>query len=97
MLNIEVIDAIGPDRNEGGKPDFVQLACPDQMRRPPIENAPCPAGLPVSVNAWQKADRFVFAPLCWVLTLLRPGLPEADPSKAPQPGSLLFVKLAEQG
>lgn len=67
------------------------------MRRPPIESAPSPAGLPVSVNLLQKADRCVFAPLCFVLTLLRRGLPEADPSKAPQPRSLLFIKLAEQG
>lgn len=67
------------------------------MRRPPIESALSPTGLPVSVSLLQKADRFVFAPLCFVLTLLRRGLPEPDPSKAPQPHSLLFVKLAEQG
>ena len=67
------------------------------MHRPPIEIAQNPTGLPVSVNVLQKADRFVFAPLCFVLTLLRRGLPEADLSAAPQPRSLLFVKLAEQG
>jgi hypothetical protein len=33
----------------------------------------------------------------FVLTLRRQGLPEADPSKAPQLRSLLFVKLAKQG
>src|SRR5437867_5319982 len=67
------------------------------MRRYSIEIAPNPIGLPVSVNWLQKADRFVFAPLCFVLTLLRRVLPEADPSKEPHPHSLLFVKLAEQG
>lgn len=62
-----------------------------------IEISPEPVGLPVSVNALQKADRFLFAPLCLVLTLLRRASREPDPSNAPHPRSLLFVKLAEQG
>ena len=67
------------------------------MRRRQIEISPEPVGLPVSVNTLQKADRFLFAPLCFILTLLRRVSREPDSSEAPHPGSLLFVKLAEQG
>jgi ADP-heptose:LPS heptosyltransferase len=49
------------------------------------------------VNTLQKADRLLFGPLCFVLTLIRWASREPDPSKAPHPRSLLFVKLAEQG
>jgi ADP-heptose:LPS heptosyltransferase len=56
-----------------------------------------PTGLPVSVEALQKADRFLFAPLCFVLTMLRRVSREPDSSEIPHPRSLLFVKLAEQG
>ena len=62
-----------------------------------VASSPEPAGLPVSVNALQKADRFLFAPLCLVLTLLRRISREPDSSQPAHPRSLLFVKLAEQG
>jgi ADP-heptose:LPS heptosyltransferase len=61
---------------------------------------PAPAaivGLPVKVEVLQKADRFVFPAICWLLTLLRRLLPEPDEATAPKPKSLIFVKLAEQG
>jgi ADP-heptose:LPS heptosyltransferase len=67
------------------------------VRRPQIEISPEPTGLPVSVNTLQKADRLLFGPLCFFLTLIRWASREPDPSKAPHPRSLLFVKLAEQG
>jgi ADP-heptose:LPS heptosyltransferase len=67
------------------------------VRTRQIEISPEPTGLPVSVNTLQRADRFLFAPLCFVLTLIRWASREPDLSKAPHPRSLLFVKLAEQG
>jgi ADP-heptose:LPS heptosyltransferase len=62
-----------------------------------IEAPPAPTGLPVSVNVLQKADRCLFAPLCLFLTLLRRASREPDLSEVPNPRSLLFLKLAEQG
>lgn len=49
------------------------------------------------MNTLQRADRLLFGPLCFLLTLVRWASREPDPSKAPHPRSLLFVKLAEQG
>ena len=56
-----------------------------------------PSGLPVSVNTLQKADRLIFGPLCFFLTVIRHASRERDSSESPNPRSLLFVKLAEQG
>jgi hypothetical protein len=56
-----------------------------------------PTGLPVSVNTLQKADRLIFGPLCFFLTVIRHASRERDSSESPNPRSLLFVKLAEQG
>jgi ADP-heptose:LPS heptosyltransferase len=71
------------------------ILTPEPGRRTGI--SPEPVGLPVSVSSLQKADRFLFAPLCFVLTLLRRVSREPDSSEAPHPRSLLFVKLTEQG
>jgi ADP-heptose:LPS heptosyltransferase len=55
-------------------------------------------GLPVRVDVLQKADRLVFAVVCFLLTVLRRLLPEkTQASEAPCPRSIIFVKLAEQG
>lgn len=56
-----------------------------------------PIGLPVRVEVLQKADRLVFPLVCFFLTLLRRLCHEPDPNRVPEPGSLIFVKLAEQG
>ena len=61
------------------------------------ETSPEPTGLPVSVNTLQKADRLIFGPLCFFLTVIRHASRERDSSESPNPRSLLFVKLAEQG
>jgi len=56
-----------------------------------------PIGLPVRVEILQKADRLVFPLVCLFLTLLRKFSHEPDSSRVPDPESLIFVKLAEQG
>lgn len=56
-----------------------------------------PVGLPVKVSVLQKADRWVFAPICFLLTLVRRA---RDLFQEKQPvtfRNILLVKLAEQG
>jgi ADP-heptose:LPS heptosyltransferase len=67
------------------------------MSEPPFTAPSEPVGLPVKVEWLQRIDRLVFAIGCFLFTVLRRLLPESDPTKPPQPKSLLFVKLAEQG
>jgi len=54
-------------------------------------------GLPVRVSILQKADRIVFAPVCFGLTVLRKMAGRRDENAPPAPQRILFVKLAEQG
>ena len=54
-------------------------------------------GLPLRVSVLQIADRRVFAPICFLLTLLRRILPEPSADRPVRPRSIVFVKLAEQG
>ncbi|HEX4824041.1 MAG TPA: glycosyltransferase family 9 protein [Candidatus Polarisedimenticolaceae bacterium] len=54
-------------------------------------------GLPLKVSVLQQADRIIFAPVCLVLTAVRRLTGGADASATPDPKSILFVKLAEQG
>ena len=54
-------------------------------------------GLPLRVAALQKADRLVFAPVCFLLTRLRKLLPEPPRDQPPEPRRIVIVKLAEQG
>ena len=54
-------------------------------------------GLPLRISVLQKADRVVFAPLCFLLTRLRKLLPEPAADQPPKPKRIVIVKLAEQG
>lgn len=55
-------------------------------------------GLPVKVAHFQRADRWLFGPLCFVLTCWRKlRRPWGEPTPPGPPESILFVKLAEQG
>ena len=54
-------------------------------------------GLPLRVSALQKADRIVFAAVCFLLTRLRKLLPEPPGDQRPTPKRIVIVKLAEQG
>lgn len=54
-------------------------------------------GLPLNVSTFQRADRLLFAPLCFALTLIRRLGRTRDDREPPAPRSILFVKLAEQG
>jgi hypothetical protein len=54
-------------------------------------------GLPLCISVLQKADRVVFAPLCFLLTRLRKLLPEPPADQPPKPKRIVIVKLAEQG
>ena len=54
-------------------------------------------GLPLRVSVLQKADRIVFAPVCFILTRLRKLLPGLPPDQRPKPKRIVIVKLAEQG
>jgi len=54
-------------------------------------------GLPLRVSVLQRADRVVFAPICFALTVFRRITGGRDATAPPDPKSILFVKLAEQG
>ena len=54
-------------------------------------------GLPLRVSVLQKADRIVFAAVCFLLTRLRKLLPEPPGDQRPKPRRIVIVKLAEQG
>jgi ADP-heptose:LPS heptosyltransferase len=55
-------------------------------------------GLPAKVSVLQKADQWLFAPLCFLLTLMRRVCDVISPPRlVDPPRRILFVKLAEQG
>ena len=54
-------------------------------------------GLPLNVTTLQRLDRWVFPGVCLLLTLVRRLTERKRGEAAPRFGSLLFVKLAEQG
>src|SRR6267378_2644814 len=53
--------------------------------------------LPAGILTLQRIDRWVGAPLCAILTLLRRIFESAGRSGPPQIQRILFVKFAEQG
>src|SRR5262245_46724219 len=53
--------------------------------------------LPAGIRTLQRTDRWVGAPLCAVLTLLRRIFEFAGRSRPREVGSILFVKFAERG
>jgi ADP-heptose:LPS heptosyltransferase len=53
--------------------------------------------LPVGISTLQRTDRWVGAPLCAILTILRRIFESAAPSGPRQVQRILFVKFAEQG
>jgi ADP-heptose:LPS heptosyltransferase len=53
--------------------------------------------LPVGISTLQHTDRWVGAPLCFVLTVLRKMFGTAGPSGVRKVRRILFVKFAEQG
>jgi hypothetical protein len=53
--------------------------------------------LPTGISTLQRADRWVGAPLCAILTLLRRIFESAGPPGPRQIQRILFVKFAEQG
>jgi ADP-heptose:LPS heptosyltransferase len=53
--------------------------------------------LPVRISALQHTDRWIGAPICAVLTLLRKVFGERHRPSAHQPRRILFIKFAEQG
>jgi len=53
--------------------------------------------LPADVSTLQRADRFVGAPLCAILTLFRKVFGSTRPSGPRQVRRILFVKFSEQG
>ena len=53
--------------------------------------------LPAGIRTLQRTDRWVGAPLCAILTLLRRIFESAGRSGPPQIQRILFVKFAEQG
>src|SRR6266480_198054 len=53
--------------------------------------------LPIGISTLQRTDRWIGAPLCAVLTLLRKIFESAGPPGPHQVRRILFVKFAEQG
>src|SRR5467141_854318 len=53
--------------------------------------------LPVGISTLQRTDRWIGAPLCAILTLLRKIFESAGPPGPRQVQRILFVKFAEQG
>jgi ADP-heptose:LPS heptosyltransferase len=53
--------------------------------------------LPVGISALQHTDRWLGAPLCAVLTLVRKAFGLGRPSRACPVHKILFIKFAEQG
>jgi ADP-heptose:LPS heptosyltransferase len=53
--------------------------------------------LPVGISTLQRTDRWVGAPLCAILTILRRIFESTAPSGPRQVRRILFVKFAEQG
>ena len=53
--------------------------------------------LPVAISTLQRTDRWIGAPLCAILTLLRRIFESAGPPGPRQVQRILFVKFAEQG
>jgi len=53
--------------------------------------------LPVGISTLQRTDRWIGAPLCAILTLLRKIFESAGPPGPSQVQRILFVKFAEQG
>jgi len=53
--------------------------------------------LPVGISTLQRTDRWIGAPLCAILTLLRKIFESAGPPGRRQVRRILFVKFAEQG
>jgi ADP-heptose:LPS heptosyltransferase len=53
--------------------------------------------LPLGISTLQRTDRWVGAPLCAILTILRRIFRFAEPSGPSQVRHILFVKFAEQG
>src|SRR5947209_11510349 len=53
--------------------------------------------LPVGISTLQRTDRWVGAPLCVILTILRRIFESAGPPGPRQVQRILFVKFAEQG
>jgi ADP-heptose:LPS heptosyltransferase len=53
--------------------------------------------LPVGISTLQRTDRWIGAPLCAILTLLRRIFESAGPPGPHQVRRILFVKFAEQG
>src|SRR6476620_1853213 len=53
--------------------------------------------LPVGISALQHTDRWLGAPLCAVLTLVRKVFGPGRPSRACRVHKILFIKFAEQG
>src|SRR5437588_8106307 len=53
--------------------------------------------LPVGISTLQHTDRWIGAPLCAILTLLRRIFESAGPPGPRQVQRILFVKFAEQG
>ena len=53
--------------------------------------------LPANISTLQRADRWIGAPLCAILTLLRKIFKSAEPPGPRQVRRILFVKFAEQG
>src|SRR6266487_6230991 len=53
--------------------------------------------LPARISTLQRTDRWIGAPLCAILTLLRRIFESAGPPGPRQVQRILFVKLAEQG
>ena len=53
--------------------------------------------LPVGISALQHTDRWLGAPLCAVLTLVRKVFGLGRPSRACPVHKILFIKFAEQG
>jgi ADP-heptose:LPS heptosyltransferase len=53
--------------------------------------------LPIGISTLQRTDRWVGAPLCAILTILRRIFESAAPSGPRQVRRILFVKFAEQG
>src|SRR5207245_2819152 len=53
--------------------------------------------LPVGISTLQRTDRWIGAPLCAILTLLRKIFESAEPPGPREVQRILFVKFAEQG
>lgn len=53
--------------------------------------------LPVTISTAQRIDRWIGAPPCAVLTILRRIFESAGPPLPPQVRRILFIKFAEQG